>query len=267
MLNTIALAGVLALLTAQEGSLSLSQPRITFGELGPTRPNTKLLPGDIFFVAFDIQNISLNPEGKFGFSVGMEVRDKDGKPVFEQKPVPKSEPVPLGGTTLPAKAYLAIPVEQDPGVYTCKITVIDQATKASESIEQQFEVLPAGFGVVGVYTTADPQGFYPAPPFGKVGENVWVHFGVVGFQRDPNTKQPNFEVTMTVLDAGGQPVGKPTSYPVNKEVEEKERNIQLRFFLPMNRPGKFKLQLDAKDGLSGKTSTVLLPVTVAGNSN
>ena len=264
MWTTLALAGALALAPTQAGQLTLENPRITYGELGAARPDNSLLPGDIFFVAFDIKNITLDPTGKVSYSMAMEVLNAEGKAEFEQKPVERNDFLPLGGDTLPARAYLTIPLTQKPGKYTCKVTVTDLASKASKTLEQPFEVKPKQFGIVSLYTSSDAQGQLPAPSSGIIGQSVWVHFVVVLFERDPKTKQPNLEVEMAALGADGKPtVPKPTVYTVNSMVDEKDSGIPLRFLLPLNREGNFTIRLKATDKVSNKTSTVTLPVTVS----
>ena len=63
MLQTLALVAAMSFTPAQ-GGLSLSNERITFGgEFGPTRPDTKFLPGDIVFIAFDINNLKADAQG------------------------------------------------------------------------------------------------------------------------------------------------------------------------------------------------------------
>ena len=64
----------------------------------------------------------------------------------------------LGGSTVPAHANVDIGVNQDPGKYTLKVTVIDPVTKAKQELTKEFEVLPKKFGLVRMYTTADSAG-------------------------------------------------------------------------------------------------------------
>src|SRR5579862_9260230 len=63
MLTSVALAAALTLAPAQ-GALTLSGARVTYGELGAARPDLKFLPGDIFFVGFDIDGIKVDESGK-----------------------------------------------------------------------------------------------------------------------------------------------------------------------------------------------------------
>ena len=36
---------------------------MTVGELGPARPSAKLLPGDILFIGYDINGLTIEPDG------------------------------------------------------------------------------------------------------------------------------------------------------------------------------------------------------------
>ena len=59
---TFALAAVLTC-PAQAGDLALSRVRSTYGLLGESRPDNKLLPGDQLTISFDIENIKTAHNG------------------------------------------------------------------------------------------------------------------------------------------------------------------------------------------------------------
>src|SRR5262249_53249488 len=63
MIGSLSLAAALALGPAQAGGLSITNIRTTYGELGAVRTDTKYLPGDLFFVAFDVEGLTLSPDG------------------------------------------------------------------------------------------------------------------------------------------------------------------------------------------------------------
>src|SRR5207237_10208669 len=131
-----------SLAPAQNGALDISNARITFGgEFGPTRPNASLLPGDVFFLAFDIDNLKLDESGKAQYSISMDVTDAAGKSFYSMKPTDHDLIMPFGGTKLPARAYVTLGLDHPKGTYTCKINVSDRVTKMSKSVEKSFEVL------------------------------------------------------------------------------------------------------------------------------
>src|SRR5438105_1567355 len=129
MFPTLALAAALTLAPAQNSALDISNARITFGgEFGPSRPDNRLLPGDVFFLAFDIDNLKLDEMGKAQYAIGMEVTDAAGKSIYSQKPADQDMLLPLGGTKLPARAYVTLGLDQAKGTYNCKVTVVDRVT-------------------------------------------------------------------------------------------------------------------------------------------
>ena len=103
MLQSMALFAALTMTPGQGAGLTLSNPRITYGELGSTRPDNKLLPGDIFFLSFDIDGIKVSEAGRVKYGMAMEVVDATGKSIFKQMPVERDDFLPLGGTRLPAR--------------------------------------------------------------------------------------------------------------------------------------------------------------------
>ena len=69
--------------------------------------------------------------------MSMEVTDKAGKDVYKpEKPAEREEVLPLGGTRLPARAFVILKPDQEPGTYTCKVTVTDNASKATKVLEK-----------------------------------------------------------------------------------------------------------------------------------
>src|SRR5262245_820 len=254
----------------QGAGLALSNPRVTYGELGSPRPDNKLLPGDTFNLSFDIEGIKVNEAGRVKYSMAMEVVDKDGKSIFNQKPVERDDFLPLGGNRLPARAYVEIGLDQMPGTYTCKVTVSDLADKAkavSKTIEQQFEVLPKAFGIIRLYTAADLKGEIPSPLVGVAGQTVFVHFAVVAFARDDKTKQPSLTIEMVVYDKDRQPtLQKPTKKQipdqVDGKVDENVPGIPMRFLVPLNREGGFLIELKVTDNISKKSTKVYLPLRI-----
>lgn len=275
MFTSMALFAALTMTPGQSGGLTLSNPRITYGELGSTRPDNKLLPGDIFFVSFDIDGIKVNEAGRVKYGMAMEVTDATGKSIFKQMPVERDDFLPLGGTKLPARAFVSVGVDQPAGTYTCRVTVTDMADKdkpVAKSLDQKFEVLPRGFGIVQLYTAADAKGEIPAPLVGVAGQALFVHFAVMEFARDPGTKQPNITIEMVVYGKDSQPtLAKPTVKQIPDEadgkVDEKVVGVPMRFLVPLNREGGFLIRLKATDNISKKTATVDLPLRVfpAGN--
>ncbi len=257
------IATLIALSLPSQGTgISLSNTRVTYGELGASRPDNKFLPGDIFFVSFDIDGITIDPEGKVKYSMGMEVLDAKGVSIFKQAPVDREDFVPLGGNKLPARAFFSVAVDQEPGVYTCKVTVTDRGAKTEPKVlEHKFEVLKKDFGIVQLFTSVDPEGKFPSSTTGIVGQSLFVQFALVGFEREAVRKQPKIEIEMTVYDEKTT-LPKPVSVTIDKDVPEKDLGIPLRFTLPMNRAGGYLVELKATDLLSKKVAKVYLPVRV-----
>lgn len=266
MWTSLAIAAFLSLAPAQAApeGLRLSNVRNTYGVLGPSRPSSKLLPGDVLFVAYDIDGVSVDKGGKVQYSMAMEVTDnKDKKSVFKQDAAEKVDFVPLGGTRLPARAFITLGLDQPPGQYTLKVIVTDRTTKVTQSLEHQFEVLPKGFGIVAVYSSIDERGQIPAPTTGVIGQSIFIQFAAVGFERDAKTRQPDLAFEMTPIDENGKPtIAQPSTHDAKAGVDDKDAVYQVRFLLPMTRAGKYTIRLTAEDRIAKKKATFDLPVVV-----
>ncbi len=274
-MTSLVLLTALAFTPAQTGgALKLTNVRTTYGELGGTRPEAKYLPGDVLFVGFDIEGLTISEEGRTQYRMGLELFDKNKKSILpDQQPTDKVDYVPLGGPKLPARAYILIGVDQDPGTYTMKLTVTDTATKAVQTLEKSFEVMKKDFGIVAVYPSVDESGRIPAPTTGVLGQSVFIQFAIVGFARDPKAPgQPSVTVEMTPLDAGGKPtLQKSALYKQNADsaikLEPKDEMINVRFLLPLSREGKYTVRLKATDEFTKKSITFDLPIVVVPSAN
>lgn len=250
-----------------QGGLKLANVRMTIGELGPPRASSKLLPGDVLFIGYDINGLTIDGDGTAKYTMAMEVQDTAGKPIFKQDPRDLADFVPLRGNVIPARAFITIGLDQDPGNYTCKITVTDPKSKSSDTLTTKFEVVKRDFGIVAVYASHDESGAFSAPTTGVVGQTIFVQFSVATFQRDPKTKQPNVEFQFQISDEKGNPaLAKPRTHvqddkAVNK-VDEKDGAFAMRFPLFMSRPGKFTVKITATDKVANKTVSYELPVSV-----
>jgi hypothetical protein len=264
MFSTLALAAAISVSASQAGSLNLTNVRTTYGELGAVRTETKYLPSDLVFVAFDIEGLAVNADGKVAYTMSMEVADKAGKPVFKQeKPADSEELLPLGGNRLPARAFVSLKPDQEPGNYVCKVTVTDKGTRVSKTLEKPFEVIPAAFGIIALITTSDIKGEQFSSPTGVVGQNLFVHFALIGIGRGPD-KKPNAAAEMRIFDDQKKPTfPKPITAVVPKELPEDEPAL-FRFAIPFNREGNFTAEFKAVDNVTGKTSTVSFPIRVIG---
>jgi hypothetical protein len=272
MLTALALAAALGGTPAQP-ELKLTNVRMTVGELGPPREGSKILPGDVMFIAYDIEGLTIDDTGLAQYTMSMEVTDPTGRAILKQEPSDRKEFVPLRGNRLPGRAYVTVGLDEKPGVYGCSLTVIDPGTKLKASLSVKFEVLKKDFGIVAVYTSHDPKGELSAPTTGQVGDTLYIHFTVASFERDPKTKQPNVEIQFQFFDDKGKAIfvnAKNELVPRKHiqdamsalPVKDGDGAFTLQFPLFLNRPGKFVVEMKAIDKVSKKEFTYKLPVTI-----
>ena len=229
MTSALALAAALAgPVQTQTSPLTVGSVRQTYGELGPTRIDTKYLPRDFVFVSFDIEGLKATPEGKVTYSMSMEVLDKVGKAIFTAPPAKQEMLLPLGAVKLPAFVYITLGPDMKPAPYTAKVTIVDENGKTNKTFEQKFELLPPNFGLVALYVTKDDKGMLATGPVGVVGQTVFVNFGMVGFGRNASGK-PNAAVEFRVLDDKGRPLNaQPIVVPVPTEFPATEQFVPFR---------------------------------------
>jgi hypothetical protein len=262
MWTTIALALTLGVTPGEGGNLRLSNIRPTNGLLGSERADSRLLPGDIFFVTFDIDGLKVDKSGSMFYSMSMEVRDSSNKSVYKSEPQDLDMPAPLGGNSVPGFAHVDLGRDMQPGDYTLKVTVTDRATRETKFFEKKFEVLRPTFGMVQLKIAYDKDGAVPAPHIGVAGQSLWVNFNAVNFERGGNPMNPDIKLEMVVLDEKGKPT---LNGPIGGSITELPREFSYaptQFWLPLNRAGKFTVKLKATDMISKKTAELSFPITV-----
>lgn len=262
MLTTVALLAFANMALAQSDGLSLGDARLTYGILGPVRTDTKLLPGDTLFVAFDIKGVLIDKDNRVHYSTTTEICDGSGKSCFKQPGREQTVLNALGGNSFPAFARVDLGTDQPAGEYHLKVTVTDSSSKQSKTLDVPFAVKPRGFGVVGFTITGDSEGQVPVGLM-SVGESAWINAAAVGFERDKSTGQPHVDLEMRITDEKGKPtLAKPFAGTINKDVHARANALPLQFLLYLNRAGKFNLDVKATDKVSGKTFSQSFPITV-----
>jgi hypothetical protein len=263
MWTSLALVTALNLLPQQTGQLALVNGRTTYGAPGLPRTDPRLLPGDQLVVVFDIEGVTVDPAGKVRYTTAVELTDSKGKVLFKQDPRPQETVAALGGSRVPGMVVLDVGLDQPPGEYAVKVTVSDRAGKGTASLSRAFQVLPPGFGLVRLTTTGDPEGQFPTSVF-QTGGSLWINTGVVNFERDRDTGQPDVAIELRVLDENGKPTtAQPFQAVVNNKAPANVRFLPVQFLLPLNRPGTFTIGLKATCRLSKKSETLSMPIKVA----
>jgi len=262
--TTLALWAALGSAPSQSAELSLKNVRATYGFLGAERHDDKVLPGDAYFLAFDIEGVQVDAEGRVQYSMGMEVTDSRNKVFYARDPSDLVAYNALGGNRLEGITYLDVGFDMPAGEYTVKVTVTDRTSKAKQAFQRKFEVLPKSFGLAHFMTSYDGGGQIPAPPVGVVGQILFVNFSVIGFDRESVKKQPDVRLQMRILDENGQPtLRKPfIGNTSQSEISERSIAVPMNFTVPLNRSGKFTIEVQAEDRISKKTAKLAIPLIV-----
>jgi len=255
---TVGLTCLLAMLPEQSGKISIENPRLLYGVPGLPRASNKFAHGDNFYLAFDIKGVKSDAEGKVSYSLLTEVM-VDGRLEFKHESKDIDAIDSLGGNVLPGFSQLNIGLDQPDGKYTVKVTATEKKTKATASVVQEFILSKAELGIVRIRTTADRDEKVATAIF-STGEDLWLNLSIVGFARD-KSKQPNLKISMEILDSDGKPtVQKPPVAEISKGVAEDLDLLPLQFYVSLNRAGKFTIKLKVMDQVSGKSSSLDLPL-------
>jgi hypothetical protein len=254
MFPTLALAVALSSALGQSEQLTISNVRATYGRFGPVRPEDEILPFDTYVVAFNVDGLKANEEGKILYTMSMRVTNDRGKVVYGLDPQDLETVNFLGGSTMPAFGFFYAGTNS-PGEYLFEETVVDRITKSKQTLKRKFKILPKAFGMIGLTFSYDPDNRFPAPTSGVTGQTIWIHFGVSGFERDNQRKQPDVVAEMRVLDENNKPtLAKPLFQRIKSGIEQNAEIIPFDLRLPLNRPGKFTVEIRAIDKIGKKES-------------
>ena len=259
---SLALLSLLQAPMSGADGLSLANPRLTYGVLGPTRPTSEFHPGDSLILSFDIQGITADPNGKAVYTTAVEVTDAAGKSIFKQPAKKFQETLALGGATLPAFAQIDLGLDAPAGKFTMAVTVTDTTSQKSALLKQECSVAPKGFSIVRLSYTGDANGLVPLGAL-TVGQPFWVQAAVVGFDRAPGgTKQPNVNLSLRVLDNETKKPLATFTGTIDKDVPSNATSLPIRFYVPLNKQGSYTIELKAVDNLKKGEATLAFPITV-----
>jgi hypothetical protein len=263
MMATLAFLSALSVVPAQEGQLRITNERLTYGVLGAARPNDKFLPGDAYFLTFDIENLKVGKDGKIKYKRSMEILDKDKKAQFKGEPEEAEVVSHLGGNKLPAFAHALLGTDMVPGEYTLLFKVEDSGNKKTTELTKTFTILPKAFGIVRVNTSYDMHGELQAPAVAVPGQSLWLTFGTVGFKRSPKNMQPNIAVEIRIVDENGKStLEEPIIGGISENVPKDVSLIPMQNILSLNRAGKFTVKVTVTDKVAEKSESVEVPILV-----
>jgi len=203
--------------------------------------------------------------------MGFEITKKgQAKAVFKHEPTDMETLNWLGGDDLPANAYWPIPRDNEaPGEYVMKVTVSDKASKKSATLTRAFTVKKVELGYVRTVFTYPALALpalelpLPSPPVAVAGQTLMLHYALVGFEFNKD-KKTDLTVTIRVLDEKGNATLKKV---LTSDIKSDEKQAPgLMVFQPariaLNKAGKYKVELTAKDNLSKETTKEVFDLTV-----
>ncbi len=258
-----AVSALLLLQPASASKLELTNIRATYGALGAVRPGFAILPGELLYIAFDIVGLQADMQGRLRYGTALEVEESKGKIIFRDdfSETPTILVNLLGGSRVPHSVVINTGLDQSPGTYRAKVTVRDHQAKKDLSFTKEFTVNPPEFGIVRVQLFFDPLSQVPAPPVGAVGQKFYFNFVPVHYKRDMK-QEGAIAVELNVLDEKGNPTPVQPLSGVHSRLPPEINYLQLRFDVPLQRPGQFKLVLKATDQVAKKTVSLTIPIQV-----
>jgi hypothetical protein len=248
-------AVILGLSTTTASAVDLKNIRLRYGPMGAVRESKLVLPGDLIFMSYDIENLTLDKAGKASYVTILELLDAQDKVIYDSK-TPMEVLPQLGGTRMPGNLHLIMGPKQAPGKYAIRLTVHDKIGKDAKAFKYSFDLSSPVFGMVGVL----------APAIGFPGQMYRTELNFVNSGLDAK-KNPDLNVNIRILDQAGKAVVPtvefkfPRDLPPNVELD-KENLIPLTYPVYLNRVGRFTMEISAQDKNSKKETKLSYPFTV-----
>lgn len=248
--------GLLLLGPGLAGALEIKNARASYGTLGATRTDNKFLPGDLLFIHYDIEGLTL-VKGSVSYYSELEFYDAKNNRVHSKKDATQNLIPQLGGNRFPGLLNAIMGEDQKPGKYTLKLKVVDVNSKKTAEYSYPFELLAKGFGPIRVM----------APAFGVPGGDSAVQLVLVESPLD-SKGLPSIDITMKIFEQGGKAeVAKPVVISFPKQLPDdvnlqKQNLIPVVFPIYLNRAGRFNIDVEINEKQKGKKLKLHLPLTV-----
>lgn len=266
-MNRLFLATFLALATFPgfSSALEIKNIRPCYAPFGATRYDLNLLPGDVLFITYDLENLATDPKtGKTNYETTLELIDDPGQKtpkVLYKKQTPNEVVPQLGGNKMPGDLHVIMGAGQAPGKYGVRLTVTDKIAGQAKTFTYPFNVIPQTFGFVGV----------SAPAMGFPGQHYVTGFGLVNLALD-GKKQPSVEINIKILDDKGGIVAPAVKIELPRDMPEginlEQANfVPLQYPIYLNRPGRFTVEIQAHDKFGNQKRELRYPVTVLDVNN
>jgi len=248
-------------LPAASDALELKNIKVRYGPMGAIRETKTFLPGDLIFITYDIEDLTIDPKdqksGKVSYVAVTELLDADKKVVYSNEN-PQTALPQLGGTRLPVFVDLQLGTKRPPGNYSLRVTVRDQFSKPvqAKAFQYSFELVPATFGMIHI----------AAPLLGFPGQFYHTDFTLTNLTL--NAKQtPDTMVRITILDSSKKPVAPTVEYQFPRDLPpdldlQKSNMVPIVYPVYLNRVGHFTMEIVATDKIGKKEAKLSYPLTV-----
>jgi hypothetical protein len=258
MWSAAVIAGCCVWIASAQNALTIENVRPTFGSPGPDRAGAlQVYPGDTLFISFSLKGLQTNNQGQGKVRLEVEATDAAGSRVFRQDSGDSTFLNALGGDSFHTNVRLDMGPKTAPGKYKVKVIATDLTSKTNATRESDIEILPPGFAIVKVTAGTDQNLSASASVFG-IGQALYVGFAVVGFQNEAATKHPNLRLEMKVKEGGVVLAGASQTGEVNatqvEKVPQGSSMVPGRFLLPLNKVGKFTVEVTATDLVTQKVA-------------
>jgi hypothetical protein len=244
--------------------VEIKNVQASHGPYGPERTSLEIYPLDELFFRFQVTGVKTDPDGKIDGELIIQMKNADGKTVFDQKGSIQRQTM-LGGNTFASYAFINIGAKVPPGEYTMLVTFKDRLGADSASFEKKVICKAPTFNIIVPRFYRDGDQKMPGPVGGMVGETM--HFRLKAIGLDKSKKQIKTTMTVHILDENGnQIMPKPLVVKaelLNPEEVEKATSATFNGAIVLNRTGDFTLKIIVEDLQGKQTTTFTAPMKVS----
>lgn len=249
--------------TTQTGKLELTNVRAHQGVWGGVRTDNKASVGEALHFSFDVIGLQPDELRRLRYRTTLEVFDSKGKAIYQPGPV-ESVLVDLFGMGQARQSvHVLTGLDQPPDTYKIKVTVQDAQSRKEASFTREVMLQAVDFSLIRCQITADREGQIGSPGLGVVGQTLYLNALAVGFKRDLQKEDKGFvTIELAVVDEKDKPLSLKPLVADAKDIPADVTFVPLRFEIPLQKAGSFKITVKATDQVSKKTATLTVPLQI-----
>ena len=264
----VALTFAIGLSSIPAHAVQVNSPTLRIAKYGPSTRDNAITLGEMRWLWYSIDGLALGKDGKnkvqafatvYAINGETEIKIQNRTAVFGRHEAPFIKKGVIS---------TVLPVQGKPdwrrGKYRIKLEVKDLVSGESDWLKFDFTLEDQKFGLINPRLTVDLAGKYDIAWRVQQGTPAVLFADISGIQVS-NDNDVDFTVDVTAMNKFGKELGKERVVAYKKKVKNAKEWPSIfptKIHLLFNEIGEVKYKLELKDNISGKKSSLTMPIKV-----